>query len=263
MKITEFLTDIGRPVAFHPGLKKITGSTTATLFLCQLIYWTGKQADPEGWIYKTSPEIEDETGLTYYEQTTARKQLIKLGFIEEDYKRLDHQMVFRIMANAIDAAWRTWHDHFAEPDNTRLGNAASPGSFNSNSENTPQITTENTQRVEQSAAAAASPMAVYCSVTDRMGFPGSQAAEDIGALMTIMAREVDPISYLRPFYSEFKKRYKTSLKDFWLTDWAVVGQIPDGKAATGAPAAGTGSKHDAAMAEFQAKLKRIEAANGK
>jgi hypothetical protein len=51
MKLTDFLQDVGRPVAFYPSLRRITGSTTATLFLCQLIYWKGKEADKEGWIY--------------------------------------------------------------------------------------------------------------------------------------------------------------------------------------------------------------------
>ncbi len=144
MKLTEFITDIGRPVAFYPGLRKITGSTTATLLLCQLIYWTGKQADPDGWIYKTSDDIEDETGLSYDEQSTARKQLVRFGFIEEQYKRLDHQMAFRIMANAINDNWRMAQDGIAESRNTALGKADSQQSLNSNTETTSETTTETT-----------------------------------------------------------------------------------------------------------------------
>lgn len=140
MKLTEIITDVGRPVAFYPGLRKITGSTTATLFLCQLIYWNGKQADPNGWIYKTSDEIEEETGLSYDEQVTARKQLVKLGFIEEQYKRLDHKMTFRIMANAIDEEWRNLDNGIPESRNTALGKAESPQSLNSITETTAENT---------------------------------------------------------------------------------------------------------------------------
>lgn len=158
MKLTDFISDIGRPVAYYPGLKKITKSTTATILLCQLIYWTGKQADQNGWIYKTSADLEDETGLTYDEQKTARTQLIKLGFIEEIYRRLDHQMAFRIMANAINDNWRTGEQDIPESGKAVFPNAVTPDSGNGKhpigeqgnmpfvnvSETTPQITPEST-----------------------------------------------------------------------------------------------------------------------
>jgi hypothetical protein len=67
-----------------------------------------------------------------------------------------------------------------------------------------------------------------------MGFPGSQQAEDISALQTIMARESDPIGFLKPFYQESVRRYKTTLKDFWLTDWAITGVIPEPSSSNGA-----------------------------
>ena len=60
MKLTDFLQDVGRPVAYYPSMRKITGSTNATILLCQLIYWCGKQRDPNGWIYKSVDEVEEE-----------------------------------------------------------------------------------------------------------------------------------------------------------------------------------------------------------
>lgn len=155
MKITDILIDIGRPVAFHPGLKKITKSTTATLFLCQLIYWIGKQADPDGWIYKTSGEIETETGLTYKEQITARKNLIKLGFVEEKYKRLEHKIIFRVLINTINDAWEnncqtsilpmvsSPNDYLVDSELT-IGATANLPSGDSLTEITAEITTETT-----------------------------------------------------------------------------------------------------------------------
>lgn len=143
MKLTEFIQDVGRPIAFYPGLRKITGSTTATLLLCQLIYWTGKQADPDGWIYKTSDDIEEETGLSYDEQVTARKQLVKNGFIEEQYKRLDHQMAFRIMASAINEEWRKPNHGIGETVDIALGKADLGDSLNGSSETTTETTSYN------------------------------------------------------------------------------------------------------------------------
>lgn len=115
MKLSDVLIDIGKPVAFYPGLRKITKSTTATLFLCQFIYWSGKEANGDGWIYKTSDEIEEETGLTYEEQKTARKYLIREGLIEEKYRRDIHKMYFRVLFDEIDTKWGMPHSGTNQP----------------------------------------------------------------------------------------------------------------------------------------------------
>jgi len=109
MKLTEFISDVGKPIAYYPNLKRITGSTVATIFLCQFIYWTGKQRDDEGWIYKTQSEIEQETGLTRTEQETARRILSKKGFLEHKYKGIPRQLYYRINIDAINEAWETVH----------------------------------------------------------------------------------------------------------------------------------------------------------
>ena len=121
MKLTDFLSDVGRPVAYYPDLKRITGSTTATILLCQFLYWRGKEKDPDGWLYKTSDEIEEETGLTYEEQKTARKKLKKAGLIKEHYARLDHQMKFLVDLNAINEQWGN-----EQSPATEQGNATPP-----------------------------------------------------------------------------------------------------------------------------------------
>lgn len=105
MKPSDFLQDIGRPMAYYPKLRKATGSTTATIMLCNLIYWRGKESGPDGWLYKTAEEIEDETGLSYREQQSARKQLVKQELVEERYQRLDHKMYFRINLQVLDTKW--------------------------------------------------------------------------------------------------------------------------------------------------------------
>lgn len=105
MKLTEFLHNIGRPIAYYPGLKKITGSTTATIFLCQFLYWHGRQHSVEGWIYKTQEEIEEETGLSRTEQETARRILKEKGFIEEKRCGLPRKLYIRLNIDLINQAW--------------------------------------------------------------------------------------------------------------------------------------------------------------
>ena len=129
MKLTDFITDIGRPVAYYPGLKKVTGSTTATILLCQFIYWRGKEADKTGWLYKTSDEIEEETGLTYNEQKTARKTLIDAGLMDEHYARLDHQLKFKVNLDAINEKWASLQPNIPESDDVTMGNDDIPQSL--------------------------------------------------------------------------------------------------------------------------------------
>jgi len=101
-----YKTDFGRTVAYFPALKKITGTINSALFLCQLLYWTDKTED--GWIWKTSDEIEEETGLTYFEQKTARKTLLKLGLIREEYRRSTYLMHFRINYDKLSELWEAF-----------------------------------------------------------------------------------------------------------------------------------------------------------
>jgi hypothetical protein len=145
MKLSDFLTDVGRPIAYYPGLRKITGSTTATIFLCQFVYWTGKESSGDGWIYKTSDEIESETGLSYHEQKTAREKLKSNNLISEKYARLDHQMYFKVNLETLNNLWGNPPTVIPESDNVALGNDALPHSLIG----TTETTTENTS-IEES-----------------------------------------------------------------------------------------------------------------
>jgi hypothetical protein len=120
MKLTDLLANPGRPIAYYPQLRLITGSVNATLLLCQLLYWHGKQHDPNGWIVKRgrvdpddpwgnidalNQSIEQETGLTYKEQKVARRLLRTRGLLRERRDRLRHLMYFQLDLQAIRAAW--------------------------------------------------------------------------------------------------------------------------------------------------------------
>lgn len=94
-----------RPVAYYPKLVKVAGSVNAAIFLSQLGYWTPKASDPDGWVYKTQVEWEAETGLTRWEQETARRQLRERGILTEIKRGMPARLFFRIDVDALTASW--------------------------------------------------------------------------------------------------------------------------------------------------------------
>ncbi|HIH5502643.1 replication protein [Proteus mirabilis] len=133
MRASDLLLDFGRPVAYFPGLVKRLGSVNAVIFFSQIFYWQDK-ADSKLGVYKTSEEIESETGLSYREQLTARKHLVSRGILVETNKRLEHKIYYLIdcekldyvmsqpIENATNAQSATGESHnsdFAEQQNER------------------------------------------------------------------------------------------------------------------------------------------------
>lgn len=115
MRLSNYIIDLGRTIAFYPGLRRVTNSINATILLCQLIYWCDKTKDKDGWIYKTNYELEDETGLSVYEQQTARKILVDLKILEEEFKRLDHTMRFRLNLEVLNDLWEMTSGKYERP----------------------------------------------------------------------------------------------------------------------------------------------------
>lgn len=101
MRPSDLLLDFGRPVAYYPGLVKRFGSVNAVIFFSQIFYWQDK-TDSELGVYKSSEEITSETGLSYREQLTARKHLVKRGILVETDKRLEHKIYYRIDCDQLD-----------------------------------------------------------------------------------------------------------------------------------------------------------------
>jgi hypothetical protein len=97
--IESILTD--RPIAYHAVLAKAVGSATAGIFLSQLLYWTPRAQDKDGWIYKTQEDIYGETALTRWEQETARKKLRSVGILVEKRAGVPSRLFFRIDMGAL------------------------------------------------------------------------------------------------------------------------------------------------------------------
>ncbi|WP_193014275.1 MULTISPECIES: hypothetical protein [Gammaproteobacteria] len=162
MRASDLLLDFGRPVAYFPGLVKRLGSVNAVIFFSQIFYWQDK-ADSKLGVYKTSEEIESETGLSYREQLTARKHLVSRGILIETNKRLEHKIYYLIdcekldsvmsqpIENAPNAQSATGESHnsdFAEQQNERPRQDKTDGGGETNpqfdpTEITTYITTDN------------------------------------------------------------------------------------------------------------------------
>lgn len=90
-----------RPIAFNKHYVELGCGITGALMLSQLVYWTKKTKDQNGWVYKTNIEWTEETGLTRSEQNTARKNLRELGFISEVKKGVPCKVYFRVEYNKL------------------------------------------------------------------------------------------------------------------------------------------------------------------
>ena len=103
LKLSDFVFDVGRPVAYYPQFKHITGSTVATVFLCQMLYWT--KITLGDWLYKSMDEWTEETGLSDQEQRTARKHLTEKGILIEKWDNINKQMFYRLDIRKLNEIW--------------------------------------------------------------------------------------------------------------------------------------------------------------
>jgi hypothetical protein len=73
-----------KPITFHPALARIAGGAANGLLLSYLCHWalSNTAQDREGWFYQRAEDITENTGLTRYEQDTAKKVLKAAGVIE-------------------------------------------------------------------------------------------------------------------------------------------------------------------------------------
>ena len=96
-----------RPIAYSVNLARITGDVKATLFLSQLIYWTRVGVNVEhhgGWIFKSREQWTGETGLSRYEQESARVKLLKQGLIEEARVGSPARNCYRVVPQMLGTA---------------------------------------------------------------------------------------------------------------------------------------------------------------
>jgi len=95
------------PVSFHRCLVTITGSVTAALMLSQAITWT-ELLTPEanGWFCKSQADWVEETGLSRWEQATARRLLRGYSLLEERKCGIPPRLWFRVNQQRLWQALR-------------------------------------------------------------------------------------------------------------------------------------------------------------
>ena len=102
---TELLLEVfDIPVSFHRCLVPVTGGITSALMLSQAI-WTTQALEPaaEGWFIRSQEEWTEETGLSRWEQETARRALRRAGLMEERRLGMPARLWFRVCPAAV---WR-------------------------------------------------------------------------------------------------------------------------------------------------------------
>jgi len=91
-----------RPIAFHRCFVDLVGSVNAGLVLSQAVYWQERVSEKrEGWWYKTRSQWTEETGLSRYEQETARKRLRQAGILVEQKRGMPAKIWYRLDQPAL------------------------------------------------------------------------------------------------------------------------------------------------------------------
>lgn len=102
--MTELTEFFDLPIVFHRSFVSF-GGVTGALLLSQMCYWSKRTQHPESWFWKTQEQWQDETGLTRYEQETARKRLVSCGAISEKKEgipcktwfKVNHERIFELI----------------------------------------------------------------------------------------------------------------------------------------------------------------------
>lgn len=137
-----------KPIAFNRHYVALGCGINGALMLSQMVYWSKRTKDRNGYFYKTQEEWETETGLTRWEQETARKKLRELGFVSEHKHGVPCKVHFKVNHEALYLALiqyaekhqsSMWESHKLESGNP--SNKAE-GKPQSNTENTTETTTD-------------------------------------------------------------------------------------------------------------------------
>lgn len=104
MKLSQFLDNLGQVVAYYPALAPLLGGARATVFFCQLFYWT---QDDDGWIKRDAAQIEKATGLDRPDQTAARTALCELGVIEATRLGSPPTYYYRVNRARLNEIWES------------------------------------------------------------------------------------------------------------------------------------------------------------
>ena len=90
------------PVSFHRCLVPVTGGVTSALMLSQAIWTTQSlELSADGWFIRSQEQWTQETGLSRWEQETARRALRRSGLLEERRVGMPAKLWFRVCPDAV------------------------------------------------------------------------------------------------------------------------------------------------------------------
>lgn len=107
------------PITLHRCLVPLTGSVTAALMLSQAIRATEELDSAAcGWFTKSQEQWSEETGLTRWEQETARRILRSTGLLEEQRSGMPARLWFRVCEARL---WEALRCHAGNVNGLRQG----------------------------------------------------------------------------------------------------------------------------------------------
>jgi len=192
-KIEAILTD--RPVAYHPILAKVLGGVKPALFISQLMYWTPRARDKNGWIFKSANEFEEELGMTRREQETARKILVAKGVLRHKVKgvppvshyQIDFARLEELLPDGTVQFRQKRQIDFDESAKSISTKAPNP---NRNTETTAEITAETTNIGADKPRRVRD--ALFDAIVECCGVDPATAGSSIGKVKTAMLKASPP-----------------------------------------------------------------------
>ncbi len=80
----------------------VGGDANTSMLLSQIIYWTDKTSDPDGWFYKSYDEWERETALTKRKVSRSVDTFKKMGLVETKVKKINNNTILHYRFNQYE-----------------------------------------------------------------------------------------------------------------------------------------------------------------
>lgn len=142
-----FLQIHDRPIVVYRAYVRLTGSSSAGMFLSQILYWCAAVNGRP--FYKVDAEIEEETGLTPKEIRNAKSLLKRFSFIEIKAKGVPPKTWYTVDVTALQAeldklGGYVQNDQINLAERAKLKAPKGPNRISPKGENFTEMTTEKT-----------------------------------------------------------------------------------------------------------------------
>jgi hypothetical protein len=123
-ELRQLILNLGcRPIAYLPAYALLPGcNVNAAVLLSQMVYWSDRTDDPEGWFYKTRDEWAEETMLHLDQIDAARKSLKNCGVLRERLAGVPARIYYRVDCDNLATLLKTRLRNNRKLDSERLGN---------------------------------------------------------------------------------------------------------------------------------------------